>query len=445
MPGRTCSPWPTAWVATPAVTSPRSTVIGALVDARRRGARAARGEPGPAAADLGRQRRARRDGQGRARACTAWAPRSSPSCAPATSSSWPTSATPAPSSLRDGKLTQITKDHSFVQSLVDEGRITEDEAIGPPAALPRHPGPHRPGRRRARRDRCARPRIGDRYLICLRRPHRLRRRRHHRRASPRRRRPRAPPPTASSSSPSRPAPPTTSPSSSATSSTSPRSPRRPTQPQIVGRRAPRAPRAAPAPIPVTPGRQGRRPVPRGRRRRATTTTTSTLAEEGPRLGRGSMAAPRRRARWSCSSSSAAARMPRTPGPSASTSSARHDGNVAIYQGVSQNIGPVSLSHVESKSDIPVDDLPDFYRAKVEDGVSTDTPAQDAARAGEPAAHRGAALRRQPDHGRCLRRPRRPRHPVDDDRRPRPHRPRRPPLRRRRRPPTPSTPTMTPTR
>src|SRR6476646_2911702 len=31
---------------------------------------------------------------------------------------------------RDGKLTQITKDHSFVQSLVDEGRITEDEAIG---------------------------------------------------------------------------------------------------------------------------------------------------------------------------------------------------------------------------------------------------------------------------------------------------------------------------
>ena len=33
---------------------------------------------------------------------------------------------------RDGKLTQITKDHSFVQSLVDEGRITEDEAIGHP-------------------------------------------------------------------------------------------------------------------------------------------------------------------------------------------------------------------------------------------------------------------------------------------------------------------------
>ena len=30
--------------------------------------------------------------------------------------------------VRDGVVTQITKDHSFVQSLVDEGRITQDEA-----------------------------------------------------------------------------------------------------------------------------------------------------------------------------------------------------------------------------------------------------------------------------------------------------------------------------
>src|SRR5690242_8779794 len=33
---------------------------------------------------------------------------------------------------RDGQLTQITKDHSFVQTLVDEGRITADEAVGHP-------------------------------------------------------------------------------------------------------------------------------------------------------------------------------------------------------------------------------------------------------------------------------------------------------------------------
>src|SRR4051794_7058874 len=30
--------------------------------------------------------------------------------------------------LRDGELTQLTHDHTFVQSLVDEGRITEEEA-----------------------------------------------------------------------------------------------------------------------------------------------------------------------------------------------------------------------------------------------------------------------------------------------------------------------------
>jgi serine/threonine protein phosphatase PrpC len=29
--------------------------------------------------------------------------------------------------LRDGTLSQLTKDHTFVQSLIDEGRITEDE------------------------------------------------------------------------------------------------------------------------------------------------------------------------------------------------------------------------------------------------------------------------------------------------------------------------------
>ncbi len=34
--------------------------------------------------------------------------------------------------VREGQVTQITKDHSFVQSLVDEGRITADEAQGHP-------------------------------------------------------------------------------------------------------------------------------------------------------------------------------------------------------------------------------------------------------------------------------------------------------------------------
>jgi PPM family protein phosphatase len=46
------------------------------------------------------------------------------------------------------------------------------------------------------------------------------------------------------------------------------------------------------------------------------------------------------------------------------------GHVAIYQGVSQNIGPLALSHVIEESDIALSDLPDFYRGKVDSTVST---------------------------------------------------------------------------
>jgi len=47
-----------------------------------------------------------------------------------------------------------------------------------------------------------------------------------------------------------------------------------------------------------------------------------------------------------------------------------DGHVAIYQGVSQNIGPWQLSHVVDQSDIALSDLPDFYRSKLDSTVST---------------------------------------------------------------------------
>jgi PPM family protein phosphatase len=50
----------------------------------------------------------------------------------------------------------------------------------------------------------------------------------------------------------------------------------------------------------------------------------------------------------------------------------HDGQVAIFRGVSQNLGPISLSSVQTQSDVAIDNLPDFYRAKVDDTVSTDT-------------------------------------------------------------------------
>jgi PPM family protein phosphatase len=66
--------------------------------------------------------------------------------------------------LRDGALTQITKDDTFVQSLIDEGRITEEEA---------HTHPQRSLLLRAITGQDVDPsltireaRPGDRYLLC---------------------------------------------------------------------------------------------------------------------------------------------------------------------------------------------------------------------------------------------------------------------------------------
>ena len=67
--------------------------------------------------------------------------------------------------LRDGVLTQITQDHTWVQRLVDEGRITEEEATTHPqrSLLMRAlgSGDH------VEPDLSIREvRVGDRYLIC---------------------------------------------------------------------------------------------------------------------------------------------------------------------------------------------------------------------------------------------------------------------------------------
>ena len=66
--------------------------------------------------------------------------------------------------MRDGELTQITKDDTFVQTLVDEGRITREEA---------HSHPQRSLIMRALTGHEVEPtltmrevRIGDRYLLC---------------------------------------------------------------------------------------------------------------------------------------------------------------------------------------------------------------------------------------------------------------------------------------
>jgi protein phosphatase len=46
-----------------------------------------------------------------------------------------------------------------------------------------------------------------------------------------------------------------------------------------------------------------------------------------------------------------------------------NGRVAIFQGVQQSLGPISLSHVHSKTDIPVDSLSAYERQQVEDTIN----------------------------------------------------------------------------
>ena len=49
-----------------------------------------------------------------------------------------------------------------------------------------------------------------------------------------------------------------------------------------------------------------------------------------------------------------------------------DGNVAIFQGVQQSIGPISLSHVYQTTSISVDELPAYQQEAVEATISADS-------------------------------------------------------------------------
>ncbi len=50
----------------------------------------------------------------------------------------------------------------------------------------------------------------------------------------------------------------------------------------------------------------------------------------------------------------------------------HDGRVAIYNGVSQRLGPIILSHLDTETSVTLDDLPSYTRQRVESGL----PARD---------------------------------------------------------------------
>lgn len=268
---------------------------------------------------------------------------------------------------RDGKLTQITKDHSFVQSLVDEGRITEDEAIGHPqrSLVTRV----LTGQQDDEPDVTVREaRIGDRYLIAsdgltdyvagdtiaelvL--------------AG-------QPPGTTAdrlvelalkAGAPDN----VTIVIGDVVDLTKGAAP--PTQPQIVGAAATRT--KGTRPIPLTPAAKAAALSREAAGDADDDVEDVTLAEEGPASGAG---------RWLRRVALLLVVLIVLGGGSyaAYTWSQRqyfvgaHNGNVAIYQGVTQDVGPISLSHVASESDIRVADLPDFYRTKVEDRVSTDT-------------------------------------------------------------------------
>ena len=53
----------------------------------------------------------------------------------------------------------------------------------------------------------------------------------------------------------------------------------------------------------------------------------------------------------------------------------HDGEVAIYQGVQQGIGPIALSSVYEETGIPTDSLPPYWLSIVESTINADDLAE----------------------------------------------------------------------
>lgn len=48
-----------------------------------------------------------------------------------------------------------------------------------------------------------------------------------------------------------------------------------------------------------------------------------------------------------------------------------DGMVTVYRGISQDLGPIQLSEAEEQTDVPVDELPSYYRDQVRRTLSAD--------------------------------------------------------------------------
>ena len=277
---------------------------------------------------------------------------------------------------RDGVVTQITKDHSFVQSLVDEGRISSSEA---------HTHPQRSlvtrvltGAHDDEPDLVVRQgRIGDRYLIasdgltdyvaretvdevlttvgdpgeCADRLVALALR---------------------AGAPDN----VTVVVGDLVDISRDMTP--PTQPQVVGAAAVRE--RGTRPMPTTPAAKAAAlaaVAPAG----ADSGEGVTLAEEGPRS--------RRTAVLRVAALLVVAAVVVAGGSYAAYAWSQQryfitaqDGMVAVFRGVDQSLGPVSLSSAEYETTIAVDDLPPSYQANLEGGIAVDDRAAADARVGD---------------------------------------------------------------
>ena len=273
--------------------------------------------------------------------------------------------------LREGTFTQITHDHSFVQSLIDEGRITEEEAQGhPQRSLVTRVLTGAEGDEPDLAMREAH--VGDRYLVCsdglsgfvaadtiqeileLGMP-------------PGRTADRLVELAMRAGAPDN----VTCVIGDVVDLVKDEAP--PTTQEVVGAAAERK-RAATSSIPITPAAKAAalsRQVNSAAVQEDADAESMRLAEEGPPSGR---------RHWVRASSLVVLVLAVLAGGgyAAYDWSQRQyfvgqtKGHVAIYQGISQNIGPWNLSHVIADSEIALSDLPDFYRSKVDATVTAAT-------------------------------------------------------------------------
>ena len=270
--------------------------------------------------------------------------------------------------LRDGTLTQMTHDHSFVQSLIDEGRITEAEAQGHPqrSLVTRV----LTGAREDEPDLAMREaHVGDRYLLCsdglsgfvardtieeiLMQAQ--------------------PPGVAAdrlvelairAGAPDN----VTCIIGDVVDLDKNQAP--PTAQEVVGAAAERRVKTTRA-IPVTPAAKA------AALSREALGTDVDATEEAESLRLSDAGQPSRRRRWIKTFSLVVLVLAAVGGggyAAYSWSQTQYfvgevNGHVAIYQGISQNVGPWGLSHVVDESNIALNDLPDFYRGKLDSTVN----------------------------------------------------------------------------